>query len=272
MKAFALISLLFTALSVHSQPNCNAYTGECRKACEVFNQSERLNQGSLRAHVLFDSAIQLCPTFAFAWHEKSVGYLKNGEFLQWRKYMDEAVKLSPNIFLSNRGWCRFKFLHDYEGALADLQENKRINKNNNAWSNDGDYDLTVVMALCYRELGETEKALALFKEYFYEKEVVKSTGLGTGAYDYLHYGVTLMKAGKKNEAAAAFKKQISVYEQFPDTYYYLALLLPKSDPGYQSNLLTALSYMEAGYSRKDPYCEALDEVYPSDLKKALNNK
>ncbi len=111
-----LLTLLLTLLlhPAMAQPNCNIYavgTPE-RAACELYIQAIEFPQGSIQSQVYFDRVLALCPTFAEAYHEKSVPYLKRGDFQTWKKLMDEAVRLQPARFLSDRGWCRFKFLHD----------------------------------------------------------------------------------------------------------------------------------------------------------------
>jgi tetratricopeptide (TPR) repeat protein len=271
MKFLSVILFVIVAVNAKTQPNCNVYEGPCREACEIYTRSEKLNQGFYRAHELFDSAIAICPSFSFAHHEKSVGYLKNGEFLLWRKYMDEAVRLNPERYMANRGWCRFKFLRDYDGALHDLTESRRINNGFLGWSGDGDYDLALMVALCHRQLKQTDTALNLMKKYFHEKETDKES-LGVGIYDYLHYGVTLLSAGRIAEAMTAFEKQAGVYKQLPDTYYYLAIVYKQQGDHekYKENLNLAHTYFVKGYNRKDPYCEALDEIYLSDIKKELD--
>ena len=270
MKVLIAIILLTTSIISNAQPNCSIFEGECKVACELYIKSETFNQGTYRAHELFDSAIMYCPAFSYAHHEKSVGYLKNGEFLLWRKHMDEAVRLNPKNYLSNRGWCRFKFLHDYEGAISDLTESKKVNNGFLGWSGDGDYDLELMIALCHRELGHADTALRLMDRYFFRKETNKND-LGVGSYDYLHYGVTQLRVGKSDEAMSSFVKQINVYKQLPDTYYYIALIYDQrgNHEKYLENLNLAYDFIVKGYSRKDPYCEALDEVYLSDVTAAL---
>ncbi|HYF67785.1 MAG TPA: hypothetical protein VD884_06610 [Ohtaekwangia sp.] len=271
MKTIATLIMLFSTIASVGQPNCFVYEGDCKKACELFLNTPY--QGKWESQKLYDSAIALCPDFSFAHHERSVAFLKNGEFTQWREYMDQAVELNPKTFLGNRGWCRFKFLHDYKGALEDLNALQKLNKGFLGWSGDGDYDLRVVMALCYRELGDIKHALTLFDEYFLEKEN-QANGLSAGSFDYLHYGVTRLKNGEREQALAALKQQVKIYKQLPDTYYYIAMI--HKDQGNTDlateNLLLANKFMQEGYSRKDPYCEALDEVYPTDIRKAMAHK
>ena len=130
-----------------------------------------------------------------------------------------------------------------------------------------------MVALCHRELGQPDIELQLMRTYFNRRENDKNS-LGVGIYDYLHYGVTLIENNKPDEAIAAFDKQISVYRQLPDTYYYIALIHKQRGDleKYKENLNLAHDYHVKGYNRKDPYCEALDEVYLSDIRKALDSQ
>jgi tetratricopeptide (TPR) repeat protein len=266
------LSFFFISQAVIAQPNCTIYSGPCRTACELYLKTERFNQGTFRANELYDSAISLCPEFSFAHHEKSVGYLKNGEFLLWRQHMDEAVRLAPAMFLGNRGWCRFKFLRDYRGAITDILELRRINNGVIGWSNDGDYDLRIVLALCYREINDMNLAFREFEQYFDSKKKDPG-GLALGSYDYLHYGVTLLRAGKVKDAQSAFQEQIKVYRQLPDTYYYLATIHRDNGDHIAAaeNATLAQKFYQQGFNRKDPYCEALDEVYPTDLERLVTS-
>jgi tetratricopeptide (TPR) repeat protein len=265
MRALYLVLIFTISITAVAQPNCNVYSGECRRACELYNGIQEY-QGLHGAQRMYDSVIAICPTFAPAHHERSVAFLKNGEFLKWREFMDEAVRLDPSLYLGNRGWCRFKFLHDYRGAIEDIEALAKMNKGHIGWSNDGDYDLHIVLALCYREIGDTSRSLQLFEEYFRNKE--SGGSLAMGSYDYVHYGVTLLRAGAKEKARTMFEKQTNVYKQLPDSYYYLALLA--MEDGDREKAVELIrhgeEYYKAGYYRRDPYCEALDEVYPSDMR------
>src|SRR5690606_21534705 len=84
-------------------------------------EAER-EQGARRSQLLFDEAIKLCPGFDFAYYEKSVPYLKRGDFITWRRLMDMAVELNPKRNLGDRGWCRYQFLRDYQGAIQDIEK------------------------------------------------------------------------------------------------------------------------------------------------------
>jgi tetratricopeptide (TPR) repeat protein len=173
-------------------------------------------------------------------------------------------------YLNVRAWCRFQFLRDYEGTLQDLDQLRKLN-GVLGFSTNGDYDMRIVEALCYRELGDSQTSLRLFHDYLTKKESGKES-LGFGSYDYLHDGVTKLKAGKVREAMAAFDKQIAVYKQLPDTYYYYGIACRQlhEDKRALDYFKKANEFFNQGYSRLDPYTEPLDKVYPADIARALN--
>ena len=88
MEKFQRYYLSFLLLIVYTntiaQVNCNAVEGEnCKKACELYNWASDL-QGLAESQEAFDKAIELCPDFSYAYMEKAVPYLKNGDFITGR--------------------------------------------------------------------------------------------------------------------------------------------------------------------------------------------
>jgi tetratricopeptide (TPR) repeat protein len=265
-----LIPAFLIPAGAFGQYNCTIYTDSSyAKACRLYNAADSFYQGSVQCQYYLDSAIAICPGFAPAWHEKSVPYLKRGDFITWRKLLDKAVDLDPLEFLPYRGWCRFKFLRDYEGALLDLKRYDTLTGFRHNYSNDGNYELHVVMALCERELGHTDAAFRYFAIGIDSVEAQNGFS-ATGLYDYLHLGVTKMKAGDFQGAIRAFQQENRKYDKFADTYYYLGLahLLTGQRDLAKANLLHARELMNdhsGKYHVYDIYCEMPDTIYPSDI-------
>jgi tetratricopeptide (TPR) repeat protein len=272
MKSFLFSVSVLCSVAALGQPNCNVYSKEdpCYKACEIYNRAIEYVQGSFIQEKLLDSALLICPTFPHAWREKSVPYLKNGEFKRWKELIDKAVEYNPREYLNIRAWCRFQFLRDYQGTLDDIQKIRDMN-GLVGFSTDGDYDMRVVEALCFRELGNMNKALQLFNEYIAAKESGRES-FSAGYYDYLHSGVTKLRAGLHQEALEDFKKQFSIYKELPDTYYYCALTYTAlNDPTQAEEYFNkADALFRQGYKRSDVYIESLDKVYHDDVKKHLH--
>ena len=112
MKTLALLFLLIPFYSFE-QPNCNIYkwnnNDSCYQACLIANEAAEY-QGWQLSQIGFDKAIELCPTYDYAYVEKSVPYLKRGDFITWKALIDKGVSLNPTRHLGYRGWCKYQFL------------------------------------------------------------------------------------------------------------------------------------------------------------------
>ncbi|SHJ24746.1 hypothetical protein SAMN02745146_2605 [Hymenobacter daecheongensis DSM 21074] len=262
-----LLALLLGRMAA-AQPNCLIYAAGSpeRAACEVYLQAIEFPQGSIQSQVYFDRALALCPTFADAYHEKSVPFLKRGDFQTWKKLMDEAVRLRPERFLGDRGWCRFKFLHDYAGALADITRLRQLTRNQPGQSGDGSYDLRIVAALCQRELGDLRGALSTFDECIADYKIKDRVGLS----DYLHRGVVKLRQRDYAGALADFELQRSINGKLAETCYYTALAMrQQGNPAYLGQLQAARELWQQGYRLNDPYVSMPDEISLPEIEALL---
>lgn len=272
IKRIPIITVMLLGLSApgSTQLNCIIYTDSaCYKACLLYNQGGNFPQGSRRSQQLRDSAVQLCPTMAYAWRELSVPYLKRGDLRTWRTYIDKAVALKPEDYLHIRGWCRFKFVKDYEGALEDLHRADSLPHYILLRSGDGYWNIYTMMALCYRELGKYKEALYYFNkgidsvitQYGYEQ---------TGMFDYLYRGVLKLKMKDYAGALADFDLQEKRCDNYRETPYYrgLTYLAMGDRPKALQHLSEAARIYKDGNFFNDPYCEMPDAVYFSDIKQA----
>lgn len=270
MKILQTATLLWLcAAPARSQPNCNLYkwSGDtvCYRACQYY--AERLNyaQGSRESQMTFDSVIALCPAFDVAYMEKAVPYLKRGDFVTWRIWIDKAVALNPKEHLGYRGWCRYQFLRDYAGALQDLDKLAALKTGNLGYSVNGDYHLNIARALCYKGLEKKERAVQII-----ETQLADST-YSPGLYDYLHLGVLYLEQGEWLTALQALEKQVTVCPNLAENDYYLAKAhrhLGHPDLVRQ-HLLRAQELYQAGRHRSDPYDHPMDRIYAVDIERAL---
>lgn len=236
----------------------------------LYNKADSFPQGSKRSQLLYDSAIRACPDYAEAWHEISVPYLKRGDFYTWRKYMDVAVELRPREYLGTRGWCRFKFLKDYKGALADLQRYDTLTGFHPSYSGDGNYHLYIVMALCERAQGNYPMALHYFSLGI--DSVIAQRGIAwTGTTDYLHRAVTKMLMKDYQGALKDIDRQKKKYDNYAEIYYYQAAILwaMKRTKEIQAPLEKAKELIATKHHLSDIYCEMPDEVFMLDIEEAF---
>jgi tetratricopeptide (TPR) repeat protein len=257
------------ASQVNSQPNCNVFKvkGEtkCFDACELAITAAN-NQGSWQSQMQFDQAIELCPTFDYAWFEKSVPYLKRGEFITWRKLIDKAVELN-DAHLGYRGWCRYQFLRDYQGAIDDIEKLDAIASYDIGYTINGAYHLNIARALAYRGIGQPKKALEIIEEQ------LASANYSPMTYDYMHAGVTCMELNDDTKALEYFQKSIKYNDYLAEAHYYLGVLYKKNTqhPLAIQEFEKARSQYGRGYRMNDPYTHPMDKIFLSDIERELKS-
>lgn len=265
MMRFCLLILILLPAIGWSQYNCNVFKYKsnepCYQACTLATAD--LSQGSRRSQEQFDKAIQLCPSFDYAYFEKAVPYLKRGDFVTWKRLIDIAVELNPDGHLGYRGWCRYQFVRDYKGAIEDFERLDSLRDSDIGYSINGDYHLNVAKALCYKAIGQKMKAMKIMEDQLAQRDYSPMP------YDYLHLGVLKMEAGDLDDAVAWLKKSIEFNPQLADHYYYLGRIyrIKGLEPESRTNLEQAkLKYLK-GHGRFDPYTHPMDKVFLMDIEK-----
>ncbi len=246
-----------------AQINCKAMESEkCKKACELVNLAEQY-QGDKYSQIAFDKAIKLCPNFDYAYREKSVPYLKRGDFLTWKILIDKAVEINPTSNLAYRGWCNFQFLRNYKSAINDIEEfEKIVGENNVGSSQNGNYNLEIVKALCYKGIGDKFKAIQIIEKQLAKKEYSPML------FDYYHLAVLYYELNNYEVAKKYFEKQIKNYDYYAEPYYYLALIWKSQNNIQQANLFIdkALDFYSKGKIMNDSYTNISDKVYQQEMK------
>ncbi len=268
MKVTCLV-LLFLPLYLQGQPNCNAflYAGDSLqyKACKVIEDiDKKYYQFSREYQQAMDEALQICPYFAYAYREKSTAYVKSGDFLTWKKLIDKAVSYAPLQYLGIRASLRYKFFADYAGAIEDIQQLDSLASYDIGSSNNGDYHLNVLKALCHKQLNKKQTAIATL-----EGQLAKSSHM-IGAYDYLHLGVLYLETHQYLKAADTFIKQEKV-NNLAENQYYLALVYKQQGERDKINhhLQEAKRLFLTGYRMRDPYNTMLDAIFLENIETEL---
>jgi tetratricopeptide (TPR) repeat protein len=236
---FLLMSL---GLVAYAEPNCNIYKMEnnvpCYEAC-ILATTGGGEQGSRKSQEKFDKAIEQCPTLDYAYMEKSVPYLKRGDFVT--------------------------FLRDYKGAIKDFERLDTLFPHDIGYSQNGDYQLTIVKALCYSAIGEKDKAIQIIESQLSKK------GYSPMVYDYLHLGVLKMETGDINGSIESFSKSIALNDYLAEPYYFLGLIYKSKNltVEHKSSMEKAKAYYLKGYKRFDPYTQPMHKVYLSDIEREL---
>ena len=255
------LSLIFFAVysQISAQVNCSIYTDEnCRKACEISNQAGSAPQGYALSQMAFDTAIEICPNYDDAYTEKSVPYLKRGDFITWKKLIDKAVEINPKDHLDYRGWCKFQFLRDYKGAIQDFDLLEKYRPENIGYSKNGDYHLYVAKALCHSALGQKDKAIHILENLY------KTKDYHFGLYDYYQLGVTYFETGKYDKALENFEKQSKVYD-FAENIYFRSKVSKIRNKDYLDLKSLAIKTYDDGKTMKDGYTHHFNKVYRKQI-------
>lgn len=259
-QKYCLSLLLIVVYSnLQSQVNCNAMEDEdCKKACELYNYWGNY-QGLSESQENLDKAIELCPNFSNAYMEKAVPYLKRGDFITWKILVDKAVALEPKKHLGYRGWCRYQFLRDYKGAIADIEALEKIYPTGYlGYSANGDYELHIAKALCYSALGQKEKAVSIIENQLADK------AHNTGFYDYYQLGVTYFELGKYDKALENFEKQSKLYD-FAENIYFKSKVAKVRNKDYLDLKMMALKSYDEGKTMKESYTHHFNKVYRTQI-------
>lgn len=266
-KAFIIIAIFAGACTIKAQPNCNAFlwkgdTAQYQACKLLIENQDKYYQFSAEFHHLVDSALLICPYFAYAYREKSAPYIKSGDFITWKKYMDLAVKYDTLGYLSVRASLRYKFFADYAGTIQDIELLEKISKPNIGYTSNGTYHLTIVKALCYKQLEKVNEGINTIEN------VLTTKNYAVGLYDYLHLGVMYHQVGQYAKAITALNQQLAQYE-FAEVQYYLALSYKKmgNTAAYLQAKQACVKLYKADKRISDPYHFMIDQVFEQDIAK-----
>ncbi|MEM9548593.1 MAG: hypothetical protein AAGA77_21585 [Bacteroidota bacterium] len=266
MKILIRLLFLLPFTSVYSQPNCEAFRYYYKdtikyEACKKAEEINGLYQFSKEYQQILDESIKIDSTFAYAYRKKSVAYLKSGDFITWKKLMDNAVKYNPQDNLDYRGLMRYRCFRDYRGAIEDFEKLKELGFRTD--------HLGLAKALCYKMLGEREKAIEILEPHMKEED------FQAGLYDYLHLGVLYLEQKEYEKAIESFKSQ-SEENELAENQYYLALAYKALEQltAYKNHLEQAKKLYIEERRMFQMYIDPIDKIYLQDieaeLKKALH--
>lgn len=266
---YILFVLLFVSNELTAQTNCNVYKyrgdDTCYMACKTAIKADQFAEGSQESQIFLSRSIDQCENMDYAYYKKSIPFLKTGDFVEWRRLIDKAVKVNPAVYLGYRAWCRFNFLRDFDGALDDINQLDEMYKGDIGYAESGVYHLNVIKAICYKEKGQTTKAIKLMEAQIYSIDYLP------GYYDYLHLGVMKLEAQDFEGAEKTLQMQIDHNDYIAETYFFLALAKQGLGKTYESlNLLeTALDKYKKGERRYSPYTTPIDKIYLIDIENEL---
>lgn len=264
MKPFFFIIIFLFFSRLNAQPNCYAfkYYGDTLqyKACKMVEKiDDKYYQFSREFQEAYDKALEVCPYFAYGYKEKSVAYLKSGDFVSWKSLMDKAIYYNKKDNLGYRGWCRYQFFKDYKGAIEDFEELEKL-VDDIGYSVNGDYHLQIAKAICYSALGEKQRAVAIINRQLSQKDYPP------GWFDYYQLGVTYFELKDYDNAMNAFRKQSEI-NPLAENLYYISKIYKIQNNLQESekNRNQAIVLYKEGKYMKDGYTHHFNKVYLSEI-------
>lgn len=266
IKKIITLLIVFLVGTSYGPPNCNINKSNenCYKACREAEKAITYYQGSQRSQEHFDKSIALCPNFDYSYYEKAVPYAKRGLIKEWKEMIDKAVEINPREHLLTRGWYHFFFMHHFDAAINDIDALEDLVKGDIGYTGDGVYHLNIMKALCYKKLGNTEKALDIMETQLAKEDY------HFGLFDYLHLGVLYLENKDYSKSIENLDRQVS-FSDVSEIYYYKALAmkgLNKWDE-HKLNLEKAKDYYIKNNSMENPYRQMIDEIYLVDIENEM---
>ncbi|MEM7572697.1 MAG: tetratricopeptide repeat protein [Bacteroidota bacterium] len=248
---FILLFFLGTINGLAGQGNCLIYpedSGE-RIACELSHRAVTCPQGSRESQVLFDAAIRIGPNYAWAYYEKSVPFFKRGLLAEGVRLINKAIELEPRNYLYYRAYWYF-YNRSYALCIRDLEELYSVHNASYVFTPSGELEMRLLLALAYAQTGAIAKGIEWIRhmmDSYREQPALK------GYYDHFCLGLLYYENGQLALAQAELEQQLTVSEQFADTYYYLGLVHqqlgnPDVAIAYFRQAVAAFKGEDGGYS------------------------
>jgi tetratricopeptide (TPR) repeat protein len=236
-----LYLFLLMPFSFYAQPNCKAYlyTGDTAqyKACLLSEQIQEY-QFDRKFHEKFDEALAICPHYAYAYREQSTAYLKS------------------------RGWCRYQFFRDYDGAIKDLEKLDSLANYDIGYSQNGHYHLNIAKGMCYSAIGQKQKAIEIFQSQ------INTPNYEAGLFDYYQLGVTYFEVKDYQNALICFEKQAKI-NPLAETEYYRGKIykILKNQIEADKYKELAVKLYKENKNLFDPYTHHFNKVYLTEIEK-----
>jgi tetratricopeptide (TPR) repeat protein len=247
----------------------NGQAYDCRSVDALLQRLWKHEAGSIQWRAASDSVLAICPNSGRIWGDRAATYMWRGEFIEGMKYLNKAAKLDPFYFVGSRAWYRIKVLHDYRGAIKDLDTLEQIAGGSFFYVTN--VHMYMLKGLSYQEIGDKKKALELYDIAINDQ--VKTKGeQWVGSYDYLLRGILRYRTGDIDGAIEDLTRQVKEYEALADTYYYrgLAFAAVGRKDEARLDLQHAKDLMLGdGQRRWDGMFVIPGEVFLSDVENAL---
>jgi len=239
------------------RPKCNCYTKAVQDSLiDRFLENAAENLPHMYNNPAWeyycDSVILLCPNIAYAYRQKAIPYIKNGEYEKAFALNNKAVELDPKEWTAYRGFLKCIFTKDYEGAIIDFQKAQQLVPN----GFEMDHTYLFYQGICNLELGNYSKAEEDLKQDIAIQKINDKEG--TPHFNTLFYMGVLYYEMKDNAKAKEYLLQcLASYKELPDANYYLGLIYKREN----NEMLSGKYFNIAKESKLKGYGMNEDNIY-----------
>ncbi len=209
-----------------------------------------------------DSAIQIDPNNAYLWQQKAMPYFKTRKYSLGMKYLQKAVELNPDRYLSYQAFIKCIFVKDYQDAIEDFNILLKTDPNGTVQ----DHPYYFYIGLCHLQLDQFESAKSMLYKSI-QAQMQENGENWVHFLDYFYLGIAFYELKIFDLAIKQFDRALNEYPELSDAHYYKSCSLSRQGKTQQAkeSMLKTKQYIKQGYTINDQ--NALYEKYPYQISK-----
>lgn len=261
LSLFVVASLICCKQSVEKHlPETNRELAE-----RIFEEGSHIGygQGSPEVMSQIEKALTADSTYAEAWRELSVAYLKRGMPHKWKPLFDKAVHFDAETWQPWRGYLYLWFYRDYKKAIADFNASDTLTP---YIDHPQGHSVDYWRGIAYLGIKDYNNSIAYFNKHI-KKETEESGEDWVELEAFLYLGIAHMESGAMEMALENFNKVIDYFGNSADAKYFKAKIFFEKGEYEKASMCVqkAMDDFNKGYFNQRPYVETLYQIYTDDL-------
>ncbi len=149
---------------------------------------------------------------------------------------------------------------DYSGTIQDIELLEKLSSTEMAYTSNGTYHLTVVKALCYKQLNKLEEGIRIMEN------LLSNKNYAIGFFDRFHLGVMYYQNKQYEKAVEILNKQLLEFD-FAEARYYLSLSykMTGNSEAYKRSKQVALKLYDEQLRMFDQYHYMIDQITKQEI-------
>lgn len=264
LKSYLSIFFTFTAIISCNDIGDDVNQAESRKLAEkIFKDGANLFQGSPESMSRIEEALAVDPTYAEAWRELSVAYLKRGMPQKWKPLMDKAVQYDPETWVPWRGYLYLYFYRDYKKAIEDFNASDSLTE---YLDYPQGHSVDFWRGIAYLGLNDHSNSINYWDKHIH-KETEDAGEDWVELEAFLYRGIAHYESGNMVSALEDFDKILHYFKHSADAKYYKAKTLQQLGKNIEALGYAKKAMMDykKGFYNNYHYVELLRQIYPQDI-------